>query len=250
MSVGLTNMFQRRIGVPKFVSNLGDMARGFFLANWTVASIMAAGMSLVFLVLGMNGAMALGIVSVILILVSFLGLVLASALPLAAAPLQLNTIGPFVTIAITVLSFYLIAANFLIPTFVGSRLLVGPLRLTTGMLFWGWLWGIVGFLLAVLLTTLVKRIADSCRSLTHLSNLLSEDPCPMRRSARIGEYTIQRMKPYLKGRTHLSPSCDPPPSGCTVMNNPGQRPWYRQTRIGRSTVFHTHRDSQNRRLCF
>ena len=213
MSVRLTNMFQGKIDVPKFVSNLGDMVRGFFLGNVIVASIMAAGMSLVFLVLGMKGALTLGIVSAILNLIPFLGLILASALPLAAALLQFNTIGPFVTIAITVIFFHLIAANLLIPKFVGSRLLVGPVALTIGMLFWGWLWGIMGLLLAVPLTALVKLIADSRPSLIHLSNLLTEDPRPMPRWARAGQYTIQRVKPYLKGRTRLNRSSDPPPSG-------------------------------------
>lgn len=212
MSVRLTNMFQGRIDVPKFVSNLSNMVRGFFLGNLIVAFIMAAGTSLVFLVLGMDGAVTLGIVSAILNLIPFLGLLLATAVPLAAALLQFNTIGPFVTIAITVLLFHLIAANFLIPKLVGSRLLVGPVALTIGMLFWGWLWGIMGLLLAVPLTALVKLIADSRPSLIHLSNLLTEDPRPMPRWARLGEYTIQRVKPYLKGRTHQKPSGDPPPS--------------------------------------
>lgn len=212
MSVRLTNMFQGKIDVPKFVRNLGNMVRGFFLGNLIVASIMAAGTSLVFLVLGMKGAVTLGIVSAILNLIPFLGLLLATAVPLAAALLQFNTIGPFVTIAITVLLFHLIAANFLIPKLVGSRLLVGPVALTIGMLFWGWLWGIMGLLLAVPLTALIKLIADSRPSLIHLSNLLTEDPRPMPRWARIGEYTIQRVKPYLKGRTPLKPSGDPPPS--------------------------------------
>jgi len=213
MSVRLTNMFQGKIDVSKFVSNLGEMVRGFFLGNLIVASIMAAGTSLVFLVLGMKGAVTLGIVSAILNLIPFLGLVLASALPLAAALLQFNTIGPFVAIAITVTFFHLIAANFLIPKLVGSRLLVGPVALTIGMLFWGWLWGIMGLLLAVPLTALVKLIADSRPSLIHLSNLLTEDPRPMPRWARIGESTIQRVKPYLKGRSHLNSSSDPPSSG-------------------------------------
>jgi predicted PurR-regulated permease PerM len=212
MSVRLTNMFQGRIDVPKFVSNLGNMIRGFFLGNLIVASIMAAGTSLVFLVLGMKGAVTLGIVSAILNLIPFLGLILAAAVPLAAALLQFNTIGPFITIAITVLFFHLIAANFLIPKLVGSRLLVGPVALTIGMLFWGWLWGIMGLLLAVPLTAFVKLIADSRPSLIHLSNLLTKDPRPMPRWARLGEYTIQKVKPYLKGRTHQKPSADLPPS--------------------------------------
>src|SRR5579863_1635308 len=189
MSIRLVNMFEGKIDVPKFVANLGKMVRAFVLGNMLVGDIMAAGTSVVFLVLGMKGAV-----------------------PLAAALLQFNTIGPFITIAITVLLLHLIAANFLIPKLVGSRLLVGPVAVTIGMLFWGWLWGIMGLLLAVPLTAFVKLIADSRPSLIHLSNLLTEDPRPIPRWARLGELTIQRVRPYLKGRAADKPGGDPPPS--------------------------------------
>ena len=212
MSVRLTNMFQDKMDVPKFVSNLGNMIRGFVLGNLIVGSIMAAGTSVVFLVLGMKGAVTLGIVSAFLNLIPFLGLLLAAAVPLAAALLQFNTLGPFITIAITILLFHLVAADFLIPRLVGSRLLLGPVAVTIGMLFWGWLWGVIGLLLAVPLTAFVKLVADSRPSLIHLSNLLSDDPRPIPRLARFGEYTIQRVRPYLKGRTSQKLSGDPPPS--------------------------------------
>ena len=211
MSVRLVNMFGGRIDVPKFVSNLERMIRGFVLGNLIVGSIMAAGTSVVFLVLGMKGAVTLGIVSAFLNLIPFLGLLLATAVPLAAALLQFNTIGPFLTIAIVVVIFHLVAANFLIPKLIGSRLLVGPVAVTIGMLFWGWLWGFMGLLLAVPLTAFVKLIADSRPSLIHLSNLLTEDPRPIPRWARFGEYTIQRVKPYLKGRASQKPIGDPLP---------------------------------------
>ncbi|MGB7623207.1 MAG: AI-2E family transporter [Terriglobia bacterium] len=211
MSVRLVNMFGGKIDVPKFVSNLDNMIRGFVLGNLIVGSMIAAGTSVVFLILGMKGAVTLGIVSGFLNLIPFLGLLLATAVPLAAALLQFNTLGPFITIAITVLLFHLVAADFLIPKLIGSRLLVGPVAVTIGMLFWGWLWGIMGLLLAVPLTAFVKLIADSRPSLIHLSNLLTEDPRPIPRWARFGEYTIQRVRPYLKGRTSQKPSRDPPP---------------------------------------
>ena len=212
MSVRLTNMFQDKMDVPKFVSNLGNMIRGFVLGNLIVGSIMAAGTSVVFLVLGMKGAVTLGIVSAFLNLIPFLGLLLAAAVPLAAALLQFNTLGPFITIAIAILLFHLVAADFLIPRLVGSRLLLGPVAVTISMLFWGWLWGIMGLLLAVPLTAFVKLVADSRPSLIHISNLLSDDPRPIPRLARFGEYTIQRVRPYLKGRTSQKLSGDPPPS--------------------------------------
>ncbi len=78
MSVRLLNMFEGRIDVPKFVSNLGNMIRGFVLGNLIVGSIMAACTSVVFLVLGMKGAVTLGIVSAFLNLIPFLGVLLAS----------------------------------------------------------------------------------------------------------------------------------------------------------------------------
>jgi predicted PurR-regulated permease PerM len=209
MSVRVTNMFQDKMDVPKFVSNLGNMIRGFVLGNLIVGAIMAAGTSVVFLVLGMKGAVTLGIVSGFLNLIPFLGLLLAAAVPLAAALLQFNTLGPFITIAITILLFHLVAADFLIPKLVGSRLLLGPVAVTIGMLFWGWLWGIMGLLLAVPLTAFIKLIADSRPSLIHLSNLLTDDPRPIPRWARFGEYTIQRVRPYLKGRASQKPSGDP-----------------------------------------
>ena len=212
MSVRLTNMFQDKMDVPRFVRNLGNMIRGFVLGNLIVGSIMAAGTSVVFLVLGMKGAVTMGIVSGFLNLIPFLGLLLAAAVPLAAALLQFNTLGPFIVITITILLFHLVAADYLIPKLIGSRLLLGPVAVTIGMLFWGWLWGIMGLLLAVPLTAFVKLIADSRPSLIHISNLLSDDPRPIPRLARFGEYTIQRVRPYLKGKTILKPSGNPPPS--------------------------------------
>jgi predicted PurR-regulated permease PerM len=192
MSVRLVNMFGGRIDVTKFVSNLSKMIHGFVLGNLIVGFIMAAGTSAVFLVLGMKGAVTLGTVSAFLNLIPFLGLLLAAAVPLAAALLQFNTIGPFITITMVVVLFHLVAANFLIPKLIGSRLLVGPVAVTIGMLFWGWLWGFMGLLLAVPLTAFVKLIADSRPSLIHLSNLLTEDPRPIPRWARFGERKIQR----------------------------------------------------------
>ncbi len=116
----------------------------------------------------------------------------------------------------------MVAANYLIPKLIGSRLLVGPVAVTIGMLFWGWLWGIMGLLLAVPLTAFVKLIADSRPSLIHLSNLLTEDPRPIPRWARFGEYTIQRVKPYLRGKGSQKPGGDPsPPSGTVAANLTG-----------------------------
>ena len=70
-------------------------------------------------------------------------------------------------IAVVVL-LHLLTENLLLPRFVGSRLDVGPVAATVGRLFWGWLWGVAGILLAVPLTAVMKLLADSDPALAHL----------------------------------------------------------------------------------
>jgi predicted PurR-regulated permease PerM len=43
-----------------------------------------------------------------------------------------------------VVALHLVSANLLIPKFIGSRVNIGPVAATVGMLFWNWIWGAVG----------------------------------------------------------------------------------------------------------
>ena len=61
-------------------------------------------------------------------------------------------------------ALHLVSANLLIPKFIGSRVNIGPVAATVGMLFWSWIWGAVGLFLAVPLTV-VKLVADCNPSL-------------------------------------------------------------------------------------
>jgi predicted PurR-regulated permease PerM len=164
------------IDVPQFVGRVTKMVRGFAVGNLLIGSAMAGVTVLVLLALKIQGAVELGIVSGFLNLIPFLGVVLAVLVPVAAALLQFNTAGPFAIIVLTVVCLHIISANFLIPKIIGSRVSIGPVAATAGILFWGWLWGLMGILLAVPLTAFVKIIADCHPSLIHISNLLAESP--------------------------------------------------------------------------
>jgi predicted PurR-regulated permease PerM len=129
---------------------------------------MAVATTLVLWSLGMKGAIPLGIASGLLNLLPFLGLIAALALPLAAALLQFNTPGPFIVIVLTILFLHVVSTNLLIPKFIATRVSIGPVAATVGILFWGWLWGVMGLLLAVPLTASIKLVADLHPSLMSL----------------------------------------------------------------------------------
>jgi predicted PurR-regulated permease PerM len=123
---------------------------------------------------------------------------LAVLVPFAGALLQFNTAGPFAVILLTVVCLHIISANFLIPKIIGSRVNIGPVAATAGILFWGWLWGLMGILLAVPLTAFVKLVADCHPSLIHISNLLAESPRPVSPWVHSGRETIYTTVPRIR----------------------------------------------------
>jgi predicted PurR-regulated permease PerM len=178
------------IDVPKFIVRVTRMVRGFAVGNVAIGSGMAAVTVLVLLALKVQGAVLLGIVSGFLNLIPFLGVVLAALVPGAAALLQFDTASPLAIIMVTVFALHILSANYLIPKIIGSRVSIGPVAATAGILFWGWLWGVMGILLAVPLTAFVKIVADCHPSLIHLSNLLAESPRPVSASNFPVEETV------------------------------------------------------------
>jgi predicted PurR-regulated permease PerM len=205
MAIRMNGLFSSGIDAARFITNLNQMIRGFVAGNFIVGSVMVVATTLMLLAIGMKGAIPLGIASGLLNLLPFLGLIASLALPLAAAILQFNTPGPYIVITLTILFLHVVSANFFIPKFIATRVSIGPVAATVGILFWGWLWGVMGLLLAVPLTAFVKLVADLHPSLCHLSNMLALTPRPTPRWVRYGETALERAVPYLRGRPEKLP---------------------------------------------
>jgi predicted PurR-regulated permease PerM len=69
--------------------------------------------------------------------------------------------------------FHLVTANLLIPALVGWRVRLNALALTVSILFWGWLWGGMGLILAVPITAVIKVICDHNEELQPVGRWLS-----------------------------------------------------------------------------
>jgi AI-2 transport protein TqsA len=61
------------------------------------------------------------------------------------------------------------------PRLMGRNLHLSPLLVVLSLLFWGWLWGIVGTLLAVPIMATIKIICENLPALHFVSALMSED---------------------------------------------------------------------------
>ena len=159
----------------EFSDRLAAMVRRFALGNLLVGLVMSAATAAVLLALKIQGAVIIGALSGFLNLIPFLGVFAATLVPVAAALVQGHTMSTLLIIGVVVIALHIITLNFVLPQLIGSRINIGPVAATAGILFWGWLWGIVGVLLAIPLTGTVKLIADCHPSLRNLSVMLGED---------------------------------------------------------------------------
>ena len=75
-----------------------------------------------------------------------------------------------------------VSDNFISPLFLGKRLVLNPLIVFLAVLFWGWIWGIVGVLIAVPLTMAFKIFCDHFKMLAPVGELLAGEPEPAKGS--------------------------------------------------------------------
>jgi predicted PurR-regulated permease PerM len=158
-----------------------QMVRAYFYGNVAAGAGMAFMHWLVFAGLGLKNPIGLGLVTGLLTLVPLIGLPAALVLPTAQALLQFHGALPFAVLAASMTALHLLNANYLIPRFVGGSVKINAAAATVGLLFWGWMWGVTGFVLAVPLTALIKVLLESNRNAAAYAGLLAEKPRAPRR---------------------------------------------------------------------
>jgi predicted PurR-regulated permease PerM len=106
----------------------------------------------------------LGTISGFVSLVPYLGVFLALLPPFAAGIGVLDKTG-VLTVVLTVVGLHIVTTNVIFPKIVGKRLQLNPLAVSLALLFWAWIWGAMGLILAVPLVAVTKIICDYTDSL-------------------------------------------------------------------------------------
>jgi predicted PurR-regulated permease PerM len=146
------------------LSLIAAMIRSFIVGNFVIGLFLSAASMAAFGLMGLPYFYFLGVISGFLSLVPYLGVVLA-ILPPIVVGLGYLTTATFILTCFVVVGLHLFAMNVLYPMVLGKRLQLNPLAVTIALLFWGWLWGAMGLMLAVPLTGALKIICDNIEHL-------------------------------------------------------------------------------------
>jgi predicted PurR-regulated permease PerM len=163
----------RRTQVKETLEDLRDVLRDY-LAGMTIVTLMViAASSLFFWILGMDFPILTGIASGLLNMVPYIGAVLAWLPAFVIALVKWRTVSQFVLIAAVLSTVHVLALNFVAPQLVGRRVQLNAVAITIALLFWGWVWGGMGLVLAIPITASLRVICDHTESWKPIGRWLS-----------------------------------------------------------------------------
>jgi len=150
----------QRTQVKLALEKVGDVLRGYVMGNVVVMLILAGACTLLFWALDLDYPLLAGFTSGVLNLVPYFGTILSAIPPLVLGIAKWDKPGNYLIVVGMMLAFHFIALNVLFPALVGRKVQLSALAVTLALLFWGWLWGAMGFLLGIPVTASIKVICD------------------------------------------------------------------------------------------
>lgn len=173
VKLGGARLSERKISLQMIEEVNAKIGRFVFYQAWS-GVLVGLLTWLAFWWLGVRYAGLWGVAAGLLNVVPYAGPTFIMGASALAAMIQFQSIGMVmlvasVSVAITGLEGFLLA-----PLFLGQAAQVNAVAVFVAVMFWGWLWGGVGLIIAVPVLMIVKTIADHVESLEGLRELLSD----------------------------------------------------------------------------
>ena len=165
---------ENRMAAERMLDGITQMFYGFVVGNVIIGLLLSVVSALFFWALHLPYAVFLGPMSGFLSLVPYFGVVLALLPPLVAGLANFTTMSSLIALLGGVVMLHLLAMNILYPKIVGRRVHLNPVVVTLAIMFWGWLWGGMGLILAVPITAAMKAICDNIMNLRPYGRLLGD----------------------------------------------------------------------------
>ncbi|MFO7655199.1 MAG: AI-2E family transporter [Candidatus Krumholzibacteriia bacterium] len=144
----------------------------YLLAVTVINAGLAAVVSVALALLGMPNPVLWGVLAGLLNYVPFIGPVVTFSVITVVSLLSFDSAGRALVVPLVYGAINFTEGNLMTPLLLGRHLVLNPVAIFVALMFWGWLWGIPGALLAVPLLAIFKIICDNLAPLQPLGEFL------------------------------------------------------------------------------
>lgn len=159
----------------KILNSIEDQVQKYLLTK-TIVSLMTAILGLVVLLLtGVDFFILFSLLIFVLNFIPTFGSIVATMLPILVCFFEFGFSWRVIFVAAGLTAIQMTIGNYLDPKLMGRGLNLSPMVILISLIFWGWVWGIIGMILAVPLTSAMKIVFEHIRPLKVLASLMSGD---------------------------------------------------------------------------
>ncbi len=164
---------QRKVTLQMIDEMTGQIGRYIFYLFWSGA-LVGVVTWLAFWAMGVRYAGLWGVAAGVLNCIPYFGPTVVMVTSAVAALLQFKSIVMMASVAGVSVTITSLEGFLLTPIFLGQAARVNSVAVFVSVMFWGWMWGTPGMLLAVPILMMVKTVSDHVESLSSISELLGE----------------------------------------------------------------------------
>lgn len=142
---------------------------------FTVAAInlgLGICVTIAMLLIGMPNPLMWGVMAALVNFIPYFGPLVGVAILAVAGLVQFDSWTYGIAPAACYLVLHGVEANLITPTIVGRRLTLNPVLVFVSLMFWSWMWGVVGAFLAVPILMVCKIVCDHIEFLSPMGEFL------------------------------------------------------------------------------
>jgi predicted PurR-regulated permease PerM len=160
---------KRAVGIA---NNMEEHISRYLLSVAAINSGLGVAEAIAMFLLGMPNAVLWGVMAAVFNFVPYLGALTGSIVVGMVGYLHSGRLGWGLIVAGVYWGITAIEGGFITPMLLARSLTLNPVVLLLGVIFWGWLWGIPGTLLAVPLMSSIKIFCDHIEPLAPIGEFL------------------------------------------------------------------------------
>ncbi len=159
--------------IAEAVRKIDAQIQRYLIAKTMISLATGILATLILLLFRVDFAVVWGLITFLLNYIPNIGSTIATIPPILLAMFQFGLTAKPLLVAVSLILLQVIMGNVVEPRVMGRSLDLSPLVVILSLIFWGFLWGIVGMILAVPITATVKIVTGNIEALKPISVLMS-----------------------------------------------------------------------------
>jgi len=166
-------LWQKKLTV-QILDEINSQISSFIRVQFLTSAIVAVATAAALWWLGVREYIIWGLLAGVFNSIPYLGPVIVTGALGVVAFLQFNDVSKTVTVCLVAFTITSLEGFLLTPALMSRAARMNPVAIFVGLLFWSWIWGLWGAVLAVPMLMMIKAVCDHIEDLQPVGELLGE----------------------------------------------------------------------------